>query len=356
VSQIEVHVVGAFGAWASAWDDIADRMPVPSPFLRSWWIENVMVGEPTIALVTTGGQLVGGVALERRRGWVEHLRLAGSTHLASDHLDAVVDLPGRSLVVSELASWFSRAGNRVVELSGLAASSALAEALGPGSSPRVIAAAPWARLPSSYDEYLAARPPVLRNSIERAARRLARAGVEYRVVARSDVDAALVSLERLHRLRFGSDSAFLPAFEIFARAATAGVARGELAFHELTVDGEQIATEVWFEVGHTASFYQCGRDPDPRWKGSGNLLKARVIERLCGRGFTQIDLLRTDEPYKHSWVDQTRELFAVDWATGFAGRSSRALLAARRRGTDLGRSARLTLNNAARRARPGHRS
>ena len=26
------------GPWREAWDDLAVRQPLPSPFLRSWWL------------------------------------------------------------------------------------------------------------------------------------------------------------------------------------------------------------------------------------------------------------------------------------------------------------------------------
>ena len=72
------------GPLAVRWDELVDRLPLPSPFLRSWWLEHTAGRRPRFVLVMEDGALLG----------VPRLRVMGAGALCPDHLDAVV-LPGR---------------------------------------------------------------------------------------------------------------------------------------------------------------------------------------------------------------------------------------------------------------------
>ncbi|MFC6345434.1 hypothetical protein ACFP8W_25845, partial [Nocardioides hankookensis] len=48
----------------AAWDGLVADQPVPSPFLRSWWLEGVAPTDTTFVLVLDGERLVGGLALQ----------------------------------------------------------------------------------------------------------------------------------------------------------------------------------------------------------------------------------------------------------------------------------------------------
>ncbi|HQF93191.1 MAG TPA: hypothetical protein PLS46_03455, partial [Microthrixaceae bacterium] len=87
---METTVVDRLGAHASAWDALVDSMPLPSPFLRSWWLAEVAIGDPRIVLVFDHGELVGGLALQRStKAGVEVLQFLGTGPLEPDHLDLV---------------------------------------------------------------------------------------------------------------------------------------------------------------------------------------------------------------------------------------------------------------------------
>ena len=72
-------VASRLGTYAPGWDALVDSMALPSPFLRSWWLDTASEAEPCIVLVLHGDQLIGGVALERARHLgVDRLRMLGS--------------------------------------------------------------------------------------------------------------------------------------------------------------------------------------------------------------------------------------------------------------------------------------
>src|SRR5262252_9614952 len=52
--------------WAAQWDQLVDSSPLPSPFLRSWWLAGAGGPGRHFLLVVDGPHLLGGLALEQR--------------------------------------------------------------------------------------------------------------------------------------------------------------------------------------------------------------------------------------------------------------------------------------------------
>src|SRR5829696_5698407 len=63
---VSTMVRSSLGPWAAAWNELVAAAPLPTPFLRAWWLEHVPVHRPRFVLVVEGGELVGGLALEER--------------------------------------------------------------------------------------------------------------------------------------------------------------------------------------------------------------------------------------------------------------------------------------------------
>ncbi len=123
-----------------------------------------------------------------------------------------------------------------------------------------------------------------------------------------------MTLQRLHRERFGAQSSFLPVFDRFTGIALEGMRREELALYQVAVGGRIVAIQAWMEVGSRLSYYQSGRARDvDRWS-AGTLLVAHVVAQGCARGFTEVDFLRGAESYKKGWADYGREVVHL-WAS-----------------------------------------
>jgi hypothetical protein len=243
---VNTEVRPGLGALGDAWDALVDQSPLPTPFLRSWWLEAVGGGSSAFVLVFDSTKLVGGVALEEGRVLgVSSYRMLGAS-LAADHLDLVA-APGREQeVVGALRSWFGRPGSRVLDLVGVAEGAQLVTALPGPVRKKTVEHVPWTPLPDSFEAYLAQRPPELRNLVDRPRRRLERAGAVHRIVEPADCASALARMRELHAEQWGARSEFLPWFDRFRRAARTGVERGELAVHELAVNGDVIAVDAFF--------------------------------------------------------------------------------------------------------------
>lgn len=320
-SALVTSVVSRLGDHADRWDELVDGLELPSPFLRSWWVDHAAAAEPAIVLVTDGGRLLGGLALQRRDfHGVDRLGVLGGGPLAPDHLDIVATDADRAAVTDAVVAWLRRPGSRIIDLDGMAVHSSLVTALA-GSQPdrfvSLIEPAPYVRLPATSAEYLASRPGKSRSTISRTDKRLTKAGVTFRVRPAVEVDQALDTLQSLHDGRWAEESGFLSHWDAFAAAARAGAARGEVVFSELVApDGQVIATEVDFVVDGHVSFYQAGRLTDHDWRGSGSMLKARIIGAAIDDGAVEFDLLRGAEPYKTEWAEGQRPLVLVQVAIG----------------------------------------
>ncbi len=299
-----------------------EALPLPSPFLRSWWLQHTAGERPVFVLMVEGRDLIGGLALdEDRMLGVPRLRLQGAGALCPDHLDLVA-APGREAeVIEAIASWLSLKGSTVIDLEGLVTNARVRAALPPAVREDTMNVAPWAPAPSDFTEWVSLLSSNLRKTMRTASRRLEEAGVSHKIVADpASAAATLEALRRLHGSRWGRRSRFLCRFDDFAAAAMTGVEKGELVFHELSSAEQVVGVLACFEVAGRASLYQWGFDPDPRWGGLGSVLLTRVFERSCALRLAEVDFLRGSEPYKQRFAPYARQVVRLRAAQGLPAR------------------------------------
>jgi CelD/BcsL family acetyltransferase involved in cellulose biosynthesis len=275
---------------------------------------------------------VGGLALEEgRRLGLPCLRMMGAGPLAPDHLDLLA-VPGEEdVVVHCVERWLHRPGTRLIDLAGIRAGSQLIKALPANVRREPAAIAPWAPLPADFETYMAARPALFRRNLRKASSRLTRAGATHRRNEGPEAIDSLGILRQLHDAQWGERSFFLPAFDRFAAAFRLAADFDEVSLHGLTVDQAVIAVVVTFEVAGRVSLYQSARLTDSRWRDATTVLLAGIISDACSRGFTEVDFLRGDEPYKTNFATARRELLRLRAANGRAGRAAMMLETAARK-------------------------
>lgn len=323
------------GELVPSWDDLVATGPLPSPFAMSWFVENAARGEPAILTChDERGRLVGGAPFELDRvgavpcltgatgnhPGVRRVRVLGQGTLAPDHVDVIAEPEHRPEVLAAVARWL-RSGNWVVDLDGLSATCELPELLAAPVVDRT--AAPYLRL--GPGDPVAALPGRLRNSIKRSSKRLARAGFELRRVEPSGAEDALDTLLRLHDHRWADRSSWGSQHDPGDRdrlrnTLAAGLRCGDAVIHELTDSETVIASELELLAGTRCAFYQAGRLTDHDHRGSGSVLKAKVLQWAVAQRMTEFDLLRGDEAYKGDWSNDRRELRRIRTGFGPAGR------------------------------------
>lgn len=332
-----VLVLPRLDRWAAQWDELVDLAPLPTPFLRSWWLAGTAGRRPRFLLVVEEDRLLGGLALEEgRRLGVPCLRMMGAGPLCPDHLDLLASQGQETAVAAAAGAWLRRPGARVLDLDGVRAGARLLTAL-PDVRREPPAVAPWASLPADPAAYLAGRPTGFRRTLRRASARLAAEGSAHCVRRGKSAVSALPTLRQLHGAQWGDRSRFLPSFDRFAAACSLGAERDEVAVHELTADGTVVAIMVAFEVAGRVSLYQSARLTDARWRDATSVLLAAIITDACVRGFTEVDFLRGDEAYKGNFAPDMRELLRLRGASGTAGRIALAAETAARAGRRAGR-------------------
>jgi hypothetical protein len=248
------------------------------------------------------------------------VRMMGDGSLCPDHLDLLAAPGHEAAVVSVLRDWLCSPGERLLDLKGIRAGSRLTEAL-PGRVRREpMAVAPFMPLPDCPAAYRATLPPQFRKNLRVSAKRLAAEGVAHRAIRGRAVLQSLDTLRELHRSQWGSRSNFLPVFDRFAAGFAGGCAADEVVVHELGNDHLVVATVTAFEVAGRVSLYQSARLTDRRWRDATTFLLAAIIDDACARGFSEVDFLRGDEPYKGRFTPNHREMLRLIAGKGVVGR------------------------------------
>ena len=311
--------VPRLNGWAAQWDQLVDTSPLPSPFLRSWWLTGAGGPGRHFLLVVGGPQLLGGLALEKRQPRLS-TRMMGDGSLCPDHLDLLAAPGHEAAVVSVLRDWLCRPGERLLDLKGIRAGSRLVEAL-PGHVRREpMTVAPFAPLPDSPEAYRATLPAQFRKNLRISAKRLAAEGIAHQAIRGQAVVQRLDILRELHQSQWGGRSNFLPVIDRFAAGFAGGCAADEVVVHELGNDNLVVATVTVFEVAGRVSLYQSARLTDRRWRDATTVLLAAIIDDACARGFKEVDFLRGDEPYKRRFTQTHREVMRLVAGTGVVGR------------------------------------
>lgn len=181
----------SLGEYAAAWDRLVAAMPLPSPFLRSWWLGAVDDGRGAYVLVLDGGRLVGGLPLTKRTlPGLTVYRFVGHGVLCPDHLDVVAATEQAAKVTEALADWARRPGNRLFDLAGVAEQSRIPSWL-PGARTHELEAAPCEPLPGRPADYFDARARSFRKTVRRTRNRLDRIGARIHRADSAELGTAL---------------------------------------------------------------------------------------------------------------------------------------------------------------------
>lgn len=312
------------------WDALVDLAPLPSGFLKSWWLDAVADHRARYVLVLDGDVLIGGIALQRRRaGGVVHYEVLGGGRLCPDHLDLVADPDRVDAVITALRGWFSRPGSRLVDLDGLREGASILRAL-PGHRLIESTGALYEPLSADSADYFAARSSSFARRVRKRGRRVAASGVTFRSATPVEVPDLLTSFFDLHARR-GDRRPLLRHSTEIRRAFLAGAAAGEVRINVAEREGDVCGLLLSITTGQRLATYQIARRTEQEFRDIGTLLYTHAVEDACAAGLTELDLLRGEEFYKHSLAAHERTLLRVQAAFGAGGRWAAGLDAARRR-------------------------
>jgi len=159
----------------------------------------------------------------------------------------------------------------------------------------------------SWEQYLAARPGALRETVRR---KLKRAQATLEIVATPDaVAAGIDAYEDIYARSWKVPEPY-PRFhaEMMRRAADVGVLRLGL----LRAAGKVVAAQIWIVQAGRASVLKLAHDEADRALSPGTVLTALMIRDLIGReAVTELDFGRGDDPYKQLWATRRRQRIGI---------------------------------------------
>jgi ribosomal protein S18 acetylase RimI-like enzyme len=163
----------------------------------------------------------------------------------------------------------------------------------------------------SFDQYLAARPSVLRNTLTRKSKKLKSSGrAKVRMVTGGDELAeAIADYQRVYDKSWKVPEPW-PGF--MAGLITAFAAVGSLRLGLVHVDGEPAAAQVWIVNGSTASIYKLAYDEKFSDLSVGTVLTAHLMQHAIDVDkVSTVDYLTGDDPYKKDWMSHRRERWGI---------------------------------------------
>lgn len=190
----------------------------------------------------------------------------------------------------------------------------------------------------SFADYFAARPSALRNTVQRARKKLHLAG-EASILIHTQpgaaLNTALDAFASIYQRSWKPTEAF-PDF--IRRLCLLAAQHNALRLGVLTLDGRAIASQIWFIDQGKACIFKLAYAPDAACYSPGSLLTAALMAHVLDNDkVSEIDYLSGDDAYKRDWMSHRRErrgLIAFDLATPrglfaaarhFAGKKLRAL-------------------------------
>ena len=168
-------------------------------------------------------------------------------------------------------------------------------------------------LPSSYDEYLAARSAKFRNHLKRVERKLHDAGAVaiQDVAATRDPDAAYEAVlhieQRSWKQGHGSSITAVERQTGFYRdLATGALEAGRLHLQWLTLDGHPAAYNLGYLTARGYHYLKTSYDHGYRALSPSTWLRARLIQSLIERGVSRFDFPGEPYAWETQWTSDVR--------------------------------------------------
>jgi hypothetical protein len=162
----------------------------------------------------------------------------------------------------------------------------------------------------SYEDYMAARPARLRNTITRKMRKLDREhGYEIRLFTGDEVPQAMPDYYTVYSASWKANEQYVEFLdgivEYFSRPGWSRLA-------VLYVKGQPIAAQLWFVLHGKANIFRLAYDEAWKNYSPGSILTRFLMEYVIDTDkVEEIDFLTGNDTYKQDWMSDRRERFAL---------------------------------------------
>ena len=162
----------------------------------------------------------------------------------------------------------------------------------------------------SYEEYMAARPAKLRNTILRKQRKLDREhGYTIRLFSGDDVPGGMADYYAVYNASWKATEQYVDFVDaMVARFTQAGWTRLAVLYAR----EQPVAAQLWFVHQGKASIFRLSYDE--KWKAysPGSILTSFLMEYVIDTDkVDEVDFLFGNDAYKQDWMSDRRERFAL---------------------------------------------
>jgi hypothetical protein len=168
---------------------------------------------------------------------------------------------------------------------------------------------------ASFEQYMAARPAQLRNTIARKSRKLEREhGYHIRLFMHDDLQLALADYKSVFRASWQGTEFFA---DLIPGLVNRLAERGWLRLAILYIAGRPAAAQLWFVAYRRASIFRLAYDKAWKRYSPGSILTRYLMEHVIDVDkVEEIDFLTGNDPYKRDWMSQCRKRWVLGCGVG----------------------------------------
>ena len=162
----------------------------------------------------------------------------------------------------------------------------------------------------SYQDYMAARPAKLRNTIARKKRKLEREhGYKIRLFSGNEVPQAMSDYYAVYNASWKANEQYTGFLDgIVASFSEPGWSRLGILY----IKGRPAAAQLWFVNHGKASIFRLAYDEAWKQYSAGSILTSFLMQHVIDIDKVQeIDFLTGNEAYKQDWMSDRRQRFAL---------------------------------------------
>lgn len=162
----------------------------------------------------------------------------------------------------------------------------------------------------SFEDYMAARPTRLRNTIARKRRKLEREhGYAVRLFTGNEVPQAMPDYYAVYNASWKANEQYTGFLD---RIVASFSRRGWSRLGILYIKGRPAAAQLWFVNHGKASIFRLAYDEAWKQYSTGSILTSFLMEHVIEIDRVQeIDFLTGNEAYKQDWMSHRRQRFAL---------------------------------------------
>lgn len=162
----------------------------------------------------------------------------------------------------------------------------------------------------SFEEYMAARPGRVRNTIARKHRKLEREhGYDIRLFTGDDLQQAMTDYNTAYKASWKANELFGGFIEGLVRGLSEP---GWLRLAILYIDGQPAAAQLWFVAHGKASIFKLVYDQAWKQYSPGSILTRYLMKYvIVSDKVEEIDFLTGNDAYKQDWMSERSEYWGL---------------------------------------------